>query len=47
MKKEITVEVIGKPAESVVRDFYNMFFRVIDEKYGREFLLKLNEELNK
>lgn len=47
MKKRITVEVVGTVPKSIICDFYNTLFRTIDEKYGREFLLQLNEELNK
>lgn len=47
MKKRITVEVVGAVPTSVICDFYNTIFRTIDEKYGRDFLLAVKEELDK
>lgn len=46
-KKEITVEVVGTVPKSIICDFYNTLFRTIDEKYGRDFLLAVKEELDK
>lgn len=46
-KKEITVEVVGTVPKSIICDFYNTLFRTIDEKYGRDFLLEVKEELDK
>lgn len=46
-KKEITVEVVGTVSKSIIYDFYNTLFRTIDEKYGRDFLLAVKEELDK
>lgn len=46
-KKKITVEVVGTVSESIIYDFYYSFWRMIDEKYGRDFLLAVKEELDK